>query len=373
MCLVTNAEDVLLVSIHKYGYIEEQPCIVYRLNAEGGLAKYAEVSVAGGTRMTEVSPDGRFLAVWQYVGQRSDRFPLGQGRVTIMDLTSPEASVEIPLPFEPVRGGFLRQNPNLGLEVVTLGIKDLNPVVYSWKEKRILSSLETDFEWEDVQYRGMLKLHDDSPSDSSGSLRFTGDPENGGLKAFPSGPQKKEYQSRIKLDTAAKGLLAPLASRELLLSCANTQVAVYHVQGRKPDPSLPAKALIFDKVRYSWHEFTPLSSVSDILIYGTWIVERTNTVVQTQENPDARMQTRKESTGLYRFYTLAGQWRFDWNPGSDSLLIGTLDGELIYRNGASVHSVPFTGESGVDTKNDRVIAQDERLSRVYWALPVPSD
>lgn len=372
--LCANASEMLLVSIHQYGYIKEQPCVVYRLNTgESGLYKYAEIPVAGGTRMTEVSPDGRYLVVWQYAGQRSDRFPLGQGQLTIMDLASPETRVEIPLPFRPVRGGYLRQDPELGLEVVTLGIGDINPAVYSWNKKRILSSLETDFVWEDVMFRGKLTLNDDLPSDSSGNLRFTEDPESGSLKAFPSGPLKKPYKSRVKLDSTTKGLLIPRSGEELLLSSTNTEVAVYQVAGRSPDKGQVAQALVFDKARKSWSSFSPMSPESNFLLFGPWIIERTNELVRTQANPSAKVRTKKLGTGNYIFYTRAGQRQFDWNPGADALLIGVLDGRLIYRIENSVHEIPVRGETGVESQSDRVVAQDERLSRVYWALPVPAE
>lgn len=367
---MNSGAELVLISVHEYGNVVPQPCVVYEFDQQNNIiTEIINIPSDGGIRMARVSPDRRFLAIWKNTKLvAANTSNVIKGKLVVVDLGTMTVQKRNEFPFMMSIGGHFLQDKNDQLLLTARGIRDINNIIF---ESFIIDVLDGDLqevqwsllEWNQALYRGLLirreqfhfwgkRIKFEIGSNKLSMMRQTDSSTYARDTPFDSNMQ--ELIDHEKLETA-------------LLLCADLDIAVFRFAKKRIENQTAVKRhFIFHKDSDTWTPYTPPEGPSEPLLYGEYVVERGHNVVERIQGD--RVSEDLFPNGKHTFYTRSGERLFDWQSEPDATILNIIDGRIIYRVETAIKSLPFTQEEGVDEENEETLIEDERLRRVYWAL-----
>jgi hypothetical protein len=365
--------DLIVASCLEQGALKP-PCLIFNINTTTGtVEQVGEVEAGDGIRMVKLCEEERKLAVWRYTKRRDEVDPDGEGSVSIVSLDDrPTQVMEVPIPFEPVLGGFFFRDPAAGPGVITEGIKDSNPVISYWRDGQSKEVAGHDVPWENVL------LYGTTPSRGlrQEALAIQVNPETGKFARL-LGPNVWPMDFGFDEQALARfnritdfGKLSRGGSEfpyDGAITINDKSLMAVGIAVRLPqDDVRPASKALFNKDQRAWTWFDiprsrqdekPSSKFSSLARIGQWIVMQ-----RFSERPQ-RWAPLPASRCL--FIDLGWQIAGEWDAPEDTEILAIAGNWLAFRREDSIFLASFNrGQVGTE----RLLCKGEAFHDVHWAL-----
>lgn len=338
--ILTSAQEEAMTPI---------PCHLYRTERKDpSLSLLTEISPQQGIRLVEAYPHQRKIALWRYEEDKT-------GSLVLVNVDMPDDLRTIPLPFEPVLGGYLVKDTQGEPLFVTGNPSKTQQQFYAYSVMSDhLQPIQT-AQWDTAIIHGTNPFH----TGGGRLLNVSIDPESGEI-SYDSGDVRAPFAFRF--DDATLQAFNQMETRATKIWGNNEKHCILGAQ-ETGENRTQFFIFMYDKILQHWEHFAVEGVYSHIqLCDDHWLLIQQ--ALEDEEKPHGPAIL----TGKYTFYHLDSSKQFVWQTDPHNEVLGIWSDTILYRIDDELFEATIT-QTGIS--HAQRIVQDPIIQDVHWAFIVP--
>lgn len=344
-----SAREYLLIATQEEAMVSI-PCRFYHLNStQPDLMMVAEIAPQKGIRLVEAYPQQRKVAIWRYEEDKT-------GSLVIVDVDRPEDRRTVPLPFEPVFGGYFMTGPEGDSLFVAWRLSKIQDQrsysLYAYSLRSDRAEPIQSAQWDTAIINGINRLR----RGGGILLNVMIDPASGDISHFAGEAIKTPLLLRLDAATLqAFTRVETRATQQIWGNNEHTTVLGAREQGEERKYFF---VYIYDKRLQQWNQLTVEGVYSHIQLFDPWLL------IQQGFEDKRRSHAPSILTGKYTFYHLESHEQFEWQADSDTEVLGIWENTILYRQEDELFEADIVATKMEET---RLLAKDPAIRDVHWA------
>ncbi|GAK58187.1 hypothetical protein U27_05160 [Candidatus Vecturithrix granuli] len=338
--ILTSAQEEAMTPI---------PCHLYRTERKDpSLSLLTEISPQQGIRRVEAYPHQRKIALWRYEEDET-------GSLVLVNVDMPDDLRTIPLPFEPVLGGYLVKDTQGEPLFVTGNPSKTQQQFYAYSVMSDhLQPIQT-VQWDTVIIHGTNAFR----TGGGRLLNVSIDLESGEI-SYDSGGVRAPFAFRF--DDATLQAFNQMKTRATQIWGNNEKHCILGAQ-ETGENRTHFFVFMYNKILQHWEHVAVEGIYSHIQLFERWML-----IQQAFRSDERGVSDPIKITGQYTFYNLDTREHVVWQTVPHNEVLGIWGDTILYRIDDELFEATIT-QTGIS--HAQRIVQDPIIQDVHWAFIVP--